>query len=168
MLRACSDKNNTLTRTNDALSGKDDTLVELGRVKDELASMTVHDLRNPLSVIVANYDYLLEGFEGSVDCLEALHACQTAGRRMPRLLANLVDVARLEGGTLNVRASEINLMELLESVAEQRRVLAESRGSPSQSKHSQESTPFALPYHCPILVQMGQSGAGGRVTAAID
>jgi PAS domain S-box-containing protein len=124
MLRACGDKNTTLASKNDALTGKNDTLVELGRFKDEVAAMIVHDLKNPLSVIVANYDYILEGFEGSVDCLEALRSSQAAGRRMLRLLANLVDVRRLEGETLNVRTSELNLMELLESVAEQRRVLA--------------------------------------------
>jgi len=105
---------------------KADTLIELGRFRDDAAAMIVHDLKNPLSVIVANYDYILDGFEGSADCLEALQASQIAGRRMIRLLANLVDVARLEKGTLDVRASEITLSQLLESVAEQRRVLARS------------------------------------------
>jgi PAS domain S-box-containing protein len=106
---------------------KADTLIELGRFRDDAAAMIVHDLKNPLSVIVANYDYVLDGFEGSADCLEALQASQTAGRRMIRLLANLVDVARLENGTFDVCASEITLSQLLESVAEQRRVLARSR-----------------------------------------
>jgi PAS domain S-box-containing protein len=105
---------------------KADTLIELGRFRDDAAAMIVHDLKNPLSVIVANYDYILNGFEGSADCIEALQASQIAGRRMIRLLANLVDVARLEKGTLDVRASEITLSQLLESVAEQRRVLARS------------------------------------------
>jgi PAS domain S-box-containing protein len=108
-------------------SVRNNTLVELGRFKDEVAAMIVHDLKNPLSVIVANYDYIVEGFEGSPDCLEALQASQTAGRRMLRLLANLVDVARLENGMLDVHASKITLSPLLESVAEQRRVLARSR-----------------------------------------
>jgi PAS domain S-box-containing protein len=106
---------------------KHETLVELGRFKDEVASMIVHDLKNPLAVVVANYDYLVEGFEGSADCLEALQDSQNAGRRMLRLLANLIDVARLENGTLNVHASKMTLSQLLEPIAEQRRVLARSR-----------------------------------------
>ena len=106
---------------------KHETLVELGRFKDEVASMIVHDLKNPLAVVVANYDYLLEGFEGSADCLEALQDSQNAGRRMLRLLANLIDVARLENGTLDVHASKMTLSQLLEPIAEQRRVLARSR-----------------------------------------
>jgi PAS domain S-box-containing protein len=126
-LRAYSDKIDTLARNNDALTGKNDTLIELGRFKDEIAAMIVHDLKNPLSVIVANYEYLVEGFEGSADCSEALRASQAAGQRMLRLLANLVDVSRLEHGTFPVSASEIKVSRLLDSVAAQRRVLAAAR-----------------------------------------
>ncbi|MDB4979659.1 MAG: sensory box histidine kinase [Myxococcales bacterium] len=108
-------------------SAKNDTLVELARFKDEVASMIVHDLKNPLSVVVANYDYLLDGFEGSADCLEALQDSRNAGQRMLRLLANLIDVSRLESGTLDVHSSEMTLSQLLEPIAEQRRVLARSR-----------------------------------------
>ena len=104
-----------------------DTLVELGRFKDEAAAMIVHDLKNPLAAILSNYDYLLEGFEGAPDYREALQDAQTAGRRMLRLLSNLVDVARLEDGTLDVRVSEINLTRLLQSIVEQRRLPARLR-----------------------------------------
>jgi PAS domain S-box-containing protein len=108
-------------------SAKNQTLAELVRFKDEVASMIVHDLKNPLSVVVANYDYLLDGFEGSADCLEALQDSRNAGQRMLRLLANLIDVARLESGTLDVHSSEMTLSQVLEPIAEQRRVLARSR-----------------------------------------
>ncbi len=106
---------------------KNDSLVELGRFKDEVAAMIVHDLKNPLSVIVSNYDYILDGFDGSGDCLEALRDSQIAGRRMLRLLTNLVDVAQLEEGTLDVSTSKVTLSQLLRPIAEQRRVLARSR-----------------------------------------
>jgi PAS domain S-box-containing protein len=108
-------------------SAKNESLAELVRFKDEVASMIVHDLKNPLSVVVANYDYLLDGFEGSADCLEALQDSRSAGQRMLRLLANLIDVARLESGTLDVHPSAMTLSQLLEPIAAQRRVLARSR-----------------------------------------
>jgi len=106
---------------------KNDSLVELGQFKDEVTEMIVHDLKNPLAVIFANYDYIMDGFDGSADCLQALRDSQTAGRRMLRLLANLVDVARLEQGTLAVRRSEIAIAEILQPIIEQRRLLAVSR-----------------------------------------
>lgn len=106
---------------------KNDALVELGRFKDEVAAMIVHDLKNPLAVIVSNYDYVVDRFEGSSECLDALRDSQTAVRRMLRLLSNLVDVARLEDGTLELRPVDVTLSALLQPVAEQRRVLARSR-----------------------------------------
>jgi signal transduction histidine kinase len=89
--------------------------------------MLVHDLKNPLAVIVSNYAYILEGIEGPPDCLEALRDSQSAGLRMLRLLANLVDVARLEDGTLTLDTAAVDLSSLLRPIAEQRRVLARAR-----------------------------------------
>ncbi|MDZ4693802.1 MAG: ATP-binding protein [Deltaproteobacteria bacterium] len=102
-------------------------LVELGQFKDDVSAMLVHDLKNPLSVIVANYSYILEAFEGPRDCLDALHDAQQAGLRMIRLLANLVDVAHLEHGTFNVDATDVPLSAIMGPIAAQRRVLAQSR-----------------------------------------
>jgi PAS domain S-box-containing protein len=106
---------------------KNDTLVELGRFKDEATALIVHDLKNPLSVIVANYDYIIEGFEGPATCLQALEDSKNAGHRMLRLLTNLVDVAHLENGTLEVTSGALAISELLQRIADQRRVLARER-----------------------------------------
>ena len=106
---------------------KNDELVELGRFKDEVAAMIVHDLKNPLAVILSNSDFVIEGFDGSSERREALEESQTAARRILRLLANLDDVARLEGDTLEVRVSPIDLARLLRSIVEQRRVSSATR-----------------------------------------
>jgi len=106
---------------------KNDTLVQLGRFKDEVAAMIVHDLKNPLSVILSNYDFVMDGFQGPTDCREALEDSQDAGRRMLCLLTNLVDVARLEDGQLQTHGSRISLSQLLQPLVEQRRVLARGR-----------------------------------------
>jgi PAS domain S-box-containing protein len=106
---------------------KSDRLVELGRVKDEAAAMIVHDLRNPLSVILSNCEYVLEGFQGPTDSREALEDSQGAGRRMLKLLTNLIDVARLEDGMLQVSVSEVNLRLLLAPLVEERMVPARAR-----------------------------------------
>ena len=71
-------------------------LHEQSRLKDELAAMVVHELKNPLSVIVANHDYVLEDFDGSEDCLDALQDARTAGLRMLRLLAKLGNAAHVD------------------------------------------------------------------------
>jgi PAS domain S-box-containing protein len=106
---------------------QNDLLVALGRAKEEVSSMLVHDLKNPLSVIVANYDFLVDGFEGSADCLEALQDSKMAGQRMLRLLENLLDVTRLENGALKLRVAPLEIIELIDALVEQRRILASAR-----------------------------------------
>jgi len=102
-------------------------LVELDRFKDEITATLVHDLKNPLSVIVANYDYIVESYDGPADCLEALRDSQGAGQRILRLLSNLVDVARLEIGELELHPKLTSISKLALGIVDQRRVLAQSR-----------------------------------------
>ena len=107
-----------------ASSLRHDSLLELGKMKDDLALMVVHDLKGPLSVILTNYDYVVEGFEGPPECLEALTDSQVAGRRMLRLLTNLLVTTRLEIGTFPVKPSAFTLAPMLNAIADQRRVSA--------------------------------------------
>lgn len=97
-LRAANDllKRSALKREQDiaASSVEHEALVELDRSKDEATSSIVHDIKNPLSVILANYDFILDTYEGPADCLAALQDSQSAGRRILRLLNDLVDVAQ--------------------------------------------------------------------------
>ena len=130
-LRATNDQLNRAVATGALMlresAVKNDALIDLGRFKDEVAAMISHDLKNPLAVIIANYDFILEGFDGSTDCLEALQDSQSAARRMLRLLENLADVARLEEGTLRLRISDVTLSGVLQGIVDQRRVLARRR-----------------------------------------
>lgn len=127
-LRQSNDQLRDLLEQREALLGataiRNDSLVELAKHKDEVTAMIVHDLKNPLSVIVGNYDYILGAFEGPSDCREALQDSQHAGHRMLRLLANLVDVARLETEASVVHAVETTLSALLSPIVHQRRRLA--------------------------------------------
>jgi signal transduction histidine kinase len=89
---------------------RNQALVELARARDERAAVTVHDLKNPLSVIFSSCDYILEGFEGSADCRGALEDCRAAAESMLQLLANLADPGCHEGGALDRWASEPELV----------------------------------------------------------
>ncbi|MDB4969035.1 MAG: hypothetical protein JWN44_4724 [Myxococcales bacterium] len=111
-----------------ALRDKVVALAELNRFKDEMAGLLIHDLKNPLSVILANCEYLSDGLRGMDGCyVEALEDSKAASRRMLRLLANLYDVGCLEGSRMDVRRTAANLIALLTDIAKQRKVLAASR-----------------------------------------
>jgi signal transduction histidine kinase len=128
----------TLTRTwavsrqlaPSALELRNVELVELHRTRDELSAMLVHDLRGPLSVILSSNDWLAECLaEMTVDpvALEALEDSRSAGRRMLRLLSNLLDVARAEGGGLSARRTRTELAGLLSEIVGQRLLVARAR-----------------------------------------
>lgn len=106
---------------------RQESLVDLGEFKDEVTAMLVHDLKNPLSVILTNYDFVMEGCEGSDECLEALKDAQVAGRRMLRLLTNLADVRKAEKGSLSAKLAPVGLSKVLGPLADQRRTLCRSR-----------------------------------------
>jgi signal transduction histidine kinase len=102
-------------------------LVELQRFRDEMSALLVHDLKSPLSVILANVDYVLEDDGDPAADREALLDAKAAGGRALRLLANLADVARAEAGQLALERHRTEVAVLLEPLVRQRARLAESR-----------------------------------------
>ncbi len=84
------------------------------RRRDVLA-MVAHDLRTPLTVIALSAQYIQ-----SEERLEVIHAATDdivrSAARMERLLADLLDIARIESGTLRVVAAPHDVGELLREV----------------------------------------------------
>src|SRR5205085_6670233 len=75
-----------------ALTRRNAELVELDRFKEELSTLIVHDLKNPIAVIQANLEYALaELKDADPGVVEALTDSQVAGKRVVRLLGNLLD-----------------------------------------------------------------------------
>jgi signal transduction histidine kinase len=111
---------------------RNEELAELQRFKDEMSSTVVHDLKNPLSVILANLSYAIEELRPAGDAVDpdvpqALVESQEAGRRLLRLLTNLSDTARIEANRLEAAAQTTSVGRILQQIATQRRVLASTR-----------------------------------------
>lgn len=91
------------------------------RGRDELLAVVSHDLRNPLNLI----GLALQMMEQDPSALDAsLPSAKRGVDRMQRLIEDLLDVARIEAGTLTVEPSAMMLSSLLEDAYEQHRVLA--------------------------------------------
>jgi two-component system sensor histidine kinase/response regulator len=111
-----------------ALAQKNAELVELDRFKEELSTLLMHDLKNPLAVVQSNLEYLSEQlYEGSPAVREALEDTQAATRRVMRLLGNLLDVSRIEANRFDLRRETIRLAEFVNQVLSQRGTLVHSR-----------------------------------------
>jgi PAS domain S-box-containing protein len=88
------------------------------RTKEEFVSMVSHDLRSPLTVILADAgDYATSCTDPG--CAEARASVRQAARRMAVMLNELVDSARLESGTLELHREPIDLGALLRALAVQ-------------------------------------------------
>jgi signal transduction histidine kinase len=89
------------------------------RAREEVLAIVSHDLRNPLSAITLGSSLLLESQHLSGEDREQIEAMQVSAERMNRLIADLLDVTRLEGGKrLPIERAPVSVTELLTEVQE--------------------------------------------------
>lgn len=84
------------------------------RVKDEFLAMLGHELRNPLSPIVASLDLMDLRNEASNQRERAILRRQA--RHLQRLVDDLLDVSRITSGKLRIDLRPVNLAELVRHV----------------------------------------------------
>jgi signal transduction histidine kinase len=106
-------------------------LEELLRLREELADMIVHDLRNPLGVISSTLE-LLKYVPVTEDEAEyvatALATMERSVRRMVRLVDTLLDIARLEEGQMTLHLLPLDLAGAVAEAMVDERPLAEKKG----------------------------------------
>ncbi|MDQ3364082.1 MAG: ATP-binding protein [Myxococcota bacterium] len=91
------------------------------RGRDELIAVVSHDLRNPLNIVTL----ALQMVDRDPETLRsALPRAMRGVDRMQRLIDDLLDVARIDNGTLNVELRPVDLGSILEDAFEQHKVLA--------------------------------------------
>jgi signal transduction histidine kinase len=88
------------------------------RLKSEFVAMMSHELRTPLNAIIGYGDLLLEGAFGELsdEQGEVLGRQQRASRDLLRLIADILDLSRLESGRATLRVEPIAPAHLFEEV----------------------------------------------------
>lgn len=91
------------------------------RARDQMAALVSHDLRNPLNAILTYADLML-GFGGEDGNITVerrqIQAIERAGVQMQRLIEDLLDSARLDGGSFPLERELIDVRTLLEEACE--------------------------------------------------
>lgn len=109
-----------LTNQLSELKTEKQQLLELQRLRDETTNLIIHDLRNPLSLIIGGIN-LLE-LTVPEDILQAnreiMDMLNSNVERMKRLVESLLDVTRMEAGETELARSEMNLSLLLQKSTE--------------------------------------------------
>jgi two-component system CheB/CheR fusion protein len=103
-----------------------DALQLASRRKDEFLAMLAHELRNPLTPITHAVHLLQrESFGGSPEVLYAMIGRQS--QRLVRLVDDLLDLARINRGHIELRNSLVNLTTVVQDAAESARVRMDER-----------------------------------------
>ena len=110
------------------LDRRNHELRELDRLKGEFYANVSHELRTPLTLILAPLQRMLAstGFErGVVRDIGLMHG---NALRLLRLINDILEVVRLDGGRLELRRNRLDLAMWVPGVAQSARHLAESKG----------------------------------------
>jgi signal transduction histidine kinase len=107
-----------------------DELAVLDEEKSRFTANVHHELRTPLTLMLAPLEAMLSGEFGDVPpqqrgYLETMH---TNGLRLLKLISNLLDLAKIESGRLEIRRRPVRLGELALSLVAGARPLAERKG----------------------------------------
>ena len=98
--------------------------------REEILAVVVHDLRNPLNTVLMTCSLLLDSplSDGPGQLRKRLEAIRRASERMNRLVQDLLDVQRTEGGRLAVDPRPESLGAIVRESLEMLRPLADANG----------------------------------------
>jgi PAS domain S-box-containing protein len=112
------------------IAEKNAELAKLNELKNQLLGMAAHDLRNPLTVVNTASAFLLDdasrllSAEKKHDFMRRINA---NGEFMLKLIDNLLDVAKIESGRLDLELATGDLCGLIEENLTMNRMLAEKK-----------------------------------------
>lgn len=108
-------------------------LVAADKAKDEFLAMLGHELRNPLSSIVASAHVLRLSKPGAAAALQAHDVIERQAQQMARLVEDLLDVSRLAMGKVTLHRERLDLAVLAERVLRTWQQTRRSRAARVQS-----------------------------------
>ena len=87
---------------------------ELARIKDEFLHSIAHDLRNPMGAIKGFVEFLLKEIPGPINESQRkmLASIDKASSRLLGMINNILDVAKMEAGKMELKLTSVNLNEL--------------------------------------------------------
>lgn len=150
---ACHDElmriNNELATIQRELARKNAELSRANQQKNQLLGMAAHDLRNPLGVIQAYSQFLLEEAapcleKEQVEFLDAIHA---SAEFMLRMVEDLLDVSRIDAGKLVLDRKPADVVALVRRVVVLNRVLVEKKRIDLRFEPAEASIEIPLDAH---------------------
>lgn len=119
-----------LEQTQLNLRSANDELKQLDRFKSKFFANITHELRTPLTMVLAPLELLLDGELGHISDAQrsTFSSMQRSGVKLLRLIADLLDLSRLEESRVRLRIEEHDLVAYLRDLVLETSVLAERKG----------------------------------------
>jgi len=111
------------------LTRKNAELADASRLKSEFLAHMSHELRTPLNAILGYTGTMLMKLPGplTADQENQLHVVQKSARHLLSLINELLDVARIESGKVEIHLEVVLCREIIEQVVATLRPLADSK-----------------------------------------
>ena len=106
-----ADKNTELTEAVNRLR-------ELDRLKSNFLATVSHELRTPLTSIIGYSEMLTEGIAGEMqgEQREFVVTIREKGEQLLSLIMNLLDLSKMESGTMTLKRTEVHIAKVLTQV----------------------------------------------------
>ncbi|MBD2213841.1 GAF domain-containing protein [Nostoc linckia FACHB-104] len=106
-----------LTEINQQLAFSNEELARATRLKDEFLANMSHELRTPLNAILGMTEGLQDEVFGSINQqqLKALETIERSGSHLLELINDILDVAKIEAGQIQLDCASISVTNLCQS-----------------------------------------------------
>ena len=146
------------------------------RAREEVLAIVSHDLRNPLNAVTLGASLLQMSETLSDDDREQVDTIVLSAKRMSRLIADLLDITRLEGGKrLPIEPARVEVRELLDESYELFKAQASAQSVTLQFHSAENLPPVHADRHRVMQVLSNLIGnalkftpAGGIITARAE
>lgn len=113
------------------------------KMREDLSSMIVHDLRTPLTSIMLMSSLLISsGIEGKN--IDRLKLILSAGRQLNSMLNDLLILAKMQSGKMVLNLVEVNLSDLAKQALSEVSAIADSRKIQLKSQIPEPSYPVSI------------------------
>jgi two-component system sensor histidine kinase BarA len=149
MLRHLLEAQSELRHVNTDLDAKVDQLAqlnmrlyEMNRLKSDFLANMSHELRTPLNSIIG-FSEILSGIDSLTDKQKRYaHNIQKSGRLLLDLINDILDLAKIEAGKMDVRLTEFQIGPVIQAQCEMVRSLSEDKNIDLEVRVPQDAPPL--------------------------
>ncbi len=121
---------NDLQTKIDEIEAANQELLQLDQLKSKFISMASHELRTPLIAIQGYVDLIRDGKGGEISASQhkMLDTVSRNATRLARIVAELLDISRIEENQLVLELTPVSLRRIIEEIADEQQPYLGSRG----------------------------------------